>query len=78
MALLASNPRKSVDPAFAKALEFNVHFPDPKESCRSWLWNQASFGVSVTSTMKPRQRDSYHDDQNLDEKVHAQAGGSLQ
>lgn len=36
--VLATNLRGNLDPAFARRLQFMVHFPDPDEATRAQLW----------------------------------------
>ena len=37
--ILATNLRGNLDPAFARRLQFIVHFPDPDEATRARLWH---------------------------------------
>lgn len=51
--VLATNLRGNLDPAFARRLQFMVHFPDPDEATRARLWRHHLAQLPTTDSADP-------------------------
>ncbi|MGP7960583.1 ATP-binding protein [Sanguibacter sp. A247] len=51
--VLATNLRGNLDPAFARRLQFMVHFPDPDEATRARLWQHHLAQLPATDAADP-------------------------